>query len=247
MSGPVVHRWKNSPGSLTLPIPFTRGFRLLTSGHYRWSHRPSGFLLVPHLPAGKTSYLPPAGRPGRIGPGLTGYAGGSLEKAPDRALALLREAVAVLPGAHTVCFDSWFATPTFLRNLAELGLDAVCRVKKTSRVFYDLQGKPVTLVTLSVRHQERYRGQQFFSTVVSLSPQAGIPVRILCVRSQKQPGEWVALLSTEPSFGITETIHRTARDPGSPQAGISCTTGMWLFYSSTLLPFYFFYGSKSAP
>ena len=135
----------------------------------------------------------------------------SLEKATDRALALLREAVAVFPGAHTVCFDSWFAFPVFLRNLAELGLDAVCRVKQTSRVFYYLQGKPVTLVTLYARNQERYRGQQCFSTVVSLSPQEDIPVRILFVRSQQQPGEWVALLSTDLSLSAAEILTTYAK------------------------------------
>jgi len=189
---------------------FTRGFRLLTLG------LPDGGTFLPV----SFSLLSSRQEGNQLSPlredldGRTRSArlrAESREKAPDRALALLREALTSLSAAHTVCCGSWFAYPAFLRTLLSMGLSAVCRLKKTSRIFYYVQGKPVTFPALYAQNNGRFRGHHLFSLCVSLSATEHIPARILCIRSQEEPGKWISLLSSDITLTEEEILTTSAK------------------------------------
>ena len=189
---------------------FTRGFRLLTLGLTDGAtFLPVSFSLLSSRQEGNQLSPLREDLDGRTRSAR--LRAESREKAPDRALALLREALTVLPAAHTVCCDSWFASPAFLRTLLSMGLSAVCRLKKTSRIFYYVQGKPVTLPALYATAKKRFPAHHLFSVCVSLSATEHMPARILFVHSEEEPGKWIALLSTDITLTEEEILTTYAK------------------------------------
>lgn len=185
-----------------------RGYRLLTLG---WSDG--------------NSFLPLAGRllasgdeKNIIGPkkkmDRRSLAGKRREqatrKAPDVMLEMLNAARQAGHRAKYVLFDTWFASPkTILRIRHECKMDTIARIKKTSKVFYELDGKRMNIKQIFAASKKRPgRSKYLLSVDVTLTDREGdaIPARIVCVRNRNNRKDWIAFLSTDISLEPEEIL-----------------------------------------
>lgn len=63
----------------------------------------------------------------------------SLFPMPEAALRMLEKVKHF--GIEYVLYDAWFGTPKMMLETLKLGYDAICRMKRTSKVFYRYRGK----------------------------------------------------------------------------------------------------------
>ncbi len=67
-------------------------------------------------------------------------------KAPDVMLELLKTAIQMGHRAKFVLFDTWFASPkSMIRIRRECEMDTIAMIKKTSKVFYEFDGKRMNI------------------------------------------------------------------------------------------------------
>ena len=122
-------------------------------------------------------------------------------KAPDVMVEMLNAAHQAGHRAKYVLFDTWFASPkAILRIHRECKLDSIAMIKKTSKVFYELDGKRMNIKQIfAASKKRRGRSKYLLSVDVTLTDREGnaIPARIVCVRNRNNRKDWIAFLSTD--------------------------------------------------
>ena len=125
----------------------------------------------------------------------------AVRKAPDVMLEMLKAALRAGHQAKYVLFDTWFASPkTILRIKLECGMDTIAMIKKTSKVFYELDGKRMNIKQIFAASKKRRGCSKYLLSVdVALSVGDGntIPARIVCVRNRNNRKDWIAVISTD--------------------------------------------------
>ena len=189
-------------------MKYRRGYRLLTLG---WSDG--------------SSFLPIAGRllasgddENVIGPkkevDMRSLAGKrrkrAISKAPDVMVEMLKKALKAGHQAKYVLFDTWFASPkTILRIHRECRIDTIAMIKKSSKVFYELDGRRMNIKQIFTSGRKR-RGRSRYLLLVDvvLSDRDGnaIPARIVCVRNRNNRKDWIAFISTDVSLEPEEIL-----------------------------------------
>jgi hypothetical protein len=125
----------------------------------------------------------------------------------DSHLYPLRKVFNIFPGVHTMCFDSWLTSSVFMSSLITIGLATMCLLKKTSCCFFSsIQEKSVTFPALHTKAQKHSLSQRLISVAVPLSATEFIPARILCIRFQENPRDWIAFLPTDISLKEKEIL-----------------------------------------
>ena len=138
------------------------------------------------------------------------------QKAPDIILDMLRKAIHAGHSAKYVLFDSWFATPKGITAIKqELSLHVIAMLKKSSKVFYEYNGKQYDIKKIySMNRKRPGRSRYLLSVEVNLiQKQSGkvissIPVRIVYVRNKSNRKDWIALISTDMEISEEEIIRR---------------------------------------
>ena len=138
------------------------------------------------------------------------------QKAPDILLGMLKDAIKAGLKAKYVLFDSWFATPKCITAIKkELSLDVLAMLKKSSKVYYEYQGKQLDLKKIYAMNRKRPgRSKYLLSIEANLIQKENrqivsrIPVRIVFVRNRSNRKEWIALISTDMDISETEIIRR---------------------------------------
>ncbi|MBO6127339.1 MAG: transposase [Pseudobutyrivibrio sp.] len=67
------------------------------------------------------------------------------KKGTDVMIELLKTAQAAGHHADYVMFDTWFSSPAQLIAVKELGLDSIAMIKKSSRIYYEYDGKQLSI------------------------------------------------------------------------------------------------------
>ncbi len=131
-------------------------------------------------------------------------------KAPDVMVEMLKVARQAGHRAKYVLFDTWFASPkTILRIHRECKLDTIAMIKKTSKVFYELDGKRMNIKQIfAVCKKRRGSSKYLLSVDVMLTDREEnvIPARIVCVRNRNHPKDWIAFISTDISLEPEEIL-----------------------------------------
>ena len=134
----------------------------------------------------------------------------AVSKAPDVMVEMLGAALRAGHRAKYVLFDTWFASPkAILRIRRECKLDTIAMVKKTSKVFYELDGKRMNIKQIFAACRKRPgRARYLLSVDVMLKDQEGnaIPARIVCVRNRNNRKDWIAFISTDTSLDPEEIL-----------------------------------------
>ena len=138
----------------------------------------------------------------------------SQQKAPDLILDMLKKAIRAGHSAKYVLFDSWFSTPKGITAIKkELALDVIAMVKKSSKVFYEYQGKQLDIKKIySMNRKRPGRSKYLLSVQVNLIQKenrkvvSSIPARIVYVRNKSNRKDWIALISTDMDISEEEII-----------------------------------------
>ena len=132
----------------------------------------------------------------------------AVTKAPDVMIEMLKSALKVGHRAKYVLFDTWFSTPkSILRIYRECKLHTIAMVKKSPKVFYEFEGKYMTLKQIyDVSKKRRGRAKCLLSVTVNLldNKKVALPVKIVYFRNRNKKKDWVAFLSTDTSLSDEE-------------------------------------------
>lgn len=184
---------------------YRKGFRLMTLG---WTDG-NTFLPV------NSCLLASSRERNLIGPKLQ-FDGRSLaskrrtlaqSKGTDVMIELLKNAQSVGHHADYVLFDTWFSSPAQLVAVKGLGLDSIAMIKKSSRVFYEYEGKMLSLNKIyGISKKRRGRSKYLLSVNVMIGKDQKIPAKIVCVRNKKKKKDWIAFICTNPDLSEEEII-----------------------------------------
>ena len=186
-------------------MKFRKGYRLMTVG---WT---DGNTFLPI----NSCLLASSKERNVIGP-VNHYDGRSLaakrrklaqQKGTDVMIELLKTAQAAGHHADYVLFDTWFSNPAQLIAVKELGLDSIAMIKKSSRIYYEYEGKQLSINNIfDICKKRRGRSKYLLSVDVMIGKDQKIPAKIVCVRNKKNKKDWVAFICTNPDLSEEEII-----------------------------------------
>ena len=184
---------------------YCKGYRLMTLG---WT---DGNTFLPI----NSSLLASSKETNLIGP-VTHYDGRSLAakrrslarmKGTDVMIELLKTAIDAGHHADYVLFDTWFSNPSQLVAVKELGLDSIAMIKKSSRIYYEYEGKQLSINKIyGICKKRRGRSKYLLSVNVMVGKNLKIPAKIVCVRNKKNKKDWIAFICTNPDLSEDEII-----------------------------------------
>lgn len=137
-------------------------------------------------------------------------------KAPDLILMMLSQAVAAGHTAKYVLFDSWFATPKGIMDIKRsLHMDVIAMVKKSSKVYYEYEGKQHDVKEIFSRCKKRRgRSKYLLSVEINLLQKKNgkilerTPAKLVYVRNKANKKDWIAIICTDTSLSEEEIIQR---------------------------------------
>ena len=129
-------------------------------------------------------------------------------KGTDVMIELLQTAKNAGHKADYVLFDTWFSNPAQLIAVKGLGLDSIAMVKKSSRIYYEYEGKPLSIKKIfGICKKRRGRSKYLLSVQVMVKKDdQKIPARIVCVRNKNNKKDWIAFICTNPDLSEEEII-----------------------------------------
>ena len=79
-------------------------------------------------------------------------------------------------------------------------------IKKSSRIFYEYEGKQLSIQKIfGICKKRRGRSKYLLSVDVRVG-EDGLPAKIVCVRNKKNKKDWVAFICTKPDLSEEEII-----------------------------------------
>lgn len=128
-------------------------------------------------------------------------------KGTEVMIELLKTAKAAGHQADYVLFDTWFSSPAQLIAVKDLGLDSIAMIKKSSRIYYEYEGKQLSIKKIfGICKKRRGRSKYLLSVNVMVGKEQKIPAKIVCVRNKKNKKDWVAFICTNPELSEEEII-----------------------------------------
>ena len=128
-------------------------------------------------------------------------------KGTDVMIELLKTAQAAGHHADYVLFDTWFSSPAQLIAVKELGLDSIAMIRKSSRIYYEYEGKQLSINKIfGICKKRRGRSKYLLSVNVMVGKDHKIPAKIVCVRNKKNKKDWIAFICTNPDLSEEEII-----------------------------------------
>ena len=127
-------------------------------------------------------------------------------KGTDVMIELLRSALSAGHTADYVLFDTWFSSPAQLIAVKNLGLDSIALIKKSSRIYYEYEGKQLSIKKIfGICKKRRGRSKYLLSVNVMVGKEK-LPAKIVCVRNKKNKKDWIAFICTNPELSEEEII-----------------------------------------
>ena len=127
-------------------------------------------------------------------------------KGTDVMIELLRSALSAGHTADYVLFDTWFSSPAQLIAVKNLGLDSIAMIKKSSRIYYEYEGKQLSIKKIfGICKKRRGRSKYLLSVNVMVCKEK-LPAKIVCVRNKKNKKDWIAFICTNPELSEEEII-----------------------------------------
>ena len=134
----------------------------------------------------------------------------ALSKATDVMLDMLKTAIKTGHNAKYVLFDTWFANPKdIIRIHNECGLNTIAMIKKSSKVFYEFDGKRMNIKQIyGMCKKRRGRSKYLLSVKVNISLKNGesLPAKIVCVRNRNKKKDWIAFICTDTNLSEEEIL-----------------------------------------
>lgn len=130
-------------------------------------------------------------------------------KGTDVVLHLLREIKdAGIPAEH-VLFDTWFCSPSSLKDIEEIGYHVVAMTKKSDKYLFRYNGKLQDVKSIFKAGKKRRGRSRYLLSVVAEATKRGeslAKVRLVFVRNRNKRNEYIVLVSTDLSLAEEEII-----------------------------------------
>ena len=128
-------------------------------------------------------------------------------KGTEVMIELLKTAQNAGHHADYVLFDTWFSSPAQLIAVKKLGLDPIAMLKKSSHIYYEYEGKQLSIKKIfGICKKRRGRSKYLLSVNVMVGKDEKIPAKIVCVRNKKNKKDWIAFICTNPELSEEEII-----------------------------------------
>ena len=109
-------------------------------------------------------------------------------KGTDVMIELLKTAQSAGHQADYVLFDTWFSSPAQLLAVKTLGLDSIAMIKKSSRIYYEYEGEPLSINKIfGISKKRRGRSKYLLSVNVMVGKDQKIPAKISRNPANSQP------------------------------------------------------------
>ena len=111
-------------------------------------------------------------------------------------------------------FDSWFSMPKNIIKVIETGLDAVGRLKNTSKIHYMIDDEKLTLKDIyKGKHKRRGKSKYLLSAEAYIKSRElyDTPIKIVFIRDKNNRKKWIALFSSDVSLSEEEIIKLYSR------------------------------------
>ncbi|MFC1836157.1 transposase, partial [Thermodesulfobacteriota bacterium] len=130
----------------------------------------------------------------------------ALRKSTELIVPMVKRALGLLISAKYLLMDSWFGFPAVVRSLME-HIHVICTVKNTSRIFYEFEGRSLTLTKIyrSIR-KGRGRAKIKGSVIVGIGEDKKAKLVFVRRRNRNHGAEWLALLCTDLSLADDEVV-----------------------------------------
>ena len=129
---------------------------------------------------------------------------------PALALQMLGDAKGTSAQTQYVLFDSWFASPSFMLSVKDLGYDVVARLKNHENYRYLYNGEKLSLSQIyKANKKRRGRSRYLLSVTVEVRHkdfEDTVPAKIVFVRDRSNRKKWIALISTDVTLDEDEII-----------------------------------------
>ena len=133
-------------------------------------------------------------------------------KGTDVMIELLKTAQKAGHQADYVLFDTWFSSPAQLIAVKDLGLDSIAMIKKSSRVYYEYEGRKLSINKIyGTCKKRRGRSKYLLSVNVMVGKDNKIPAKIVCVRNKKKKKDWIAFICTDTTLSEEEIMGKDGR------------------------------------
>ena len=133
----------------------------------------------------------------------------AIQKSPAVLIDMLKQIVRIGVPAKHVLFDTWFAFPATIIEIAKLKLSVVARIKNSSRIKYWYEDEKLTLSEIyKLNKKRRGRSKYLLSVLVKLynSNEELVDARIVYVKDKKNRKKWIAIISTDLNLSEEEVI-----------------------------------------
>ena len=128
-------------------------------------------------------------------------------KGTDVMIELLKAAQKAGHKADYVLFDTWFSSPAQLLAVKDLGLDSIAMIRKSSRIYYEYDGRNLSIDKIyGMCRKRRGRSKYLLSVDVMVGKDHKIPAKIVCVRNRKKKKDWIAFICTDTNLSEEEII-----------------------------------------
>ena len=127
-------------------------------------------------------------------------------KKPDLVVAMCKQALEAGIKAEYVLFDSWFFSQGLLARLHTLGLSVISLVKTNLKFSITRDGKPLTQrqIRALLKSKSPCRRRDLIGEIVAYYH--GIKVKLVLVRNQANPANFVTIVSTNLELSAEEII-----------------------------------------
>lgn len=128
----------------------------------------------------------------------------ALTKSTDLIVPMVRRALGLFISARYLLMDSWFGFPAVVRSLMQ-HIHVICMVKNTSKIFYEFEGRSLTLSKIYRKIRKR-RGRAKIKGSVVVGIGEGKKAKLVFVRSRNRGSKWLALLCTDLGLPDEEVV-----------------------------------------
>ncbi len=130
----------------------------------------------------------------------------AMTKSTDLLVPMVRRALGLFIPAKYLLMDSWFGFPAVVRSLMR-HIHVICMVKNTSKIFYEFDGRSLTLSKIYRKIRKR-RGRAKIKGSVSVGIGEGREAKLVFVRRRNREDgvKWLALLCTNLSLPDEEVV-----------------------------------------
>lgn len=110
----------------------------------------------------------------------------SLLPMPEAALKMLEKVKHF--GMDYVLYDAWFGTPKMILQTVKLGYNVVCRMKRTSKIFFNYRGKQmISERLLPLAHREKWKEDpRIIGSIIVTIGKSGQKIKLVFCKDQSQ-------------------------------------------------------------